>query len=164
MTVVLASVAFWAHAKLILPGDLGEKVEVPFKVRFKRLKTSERRLLNMRLAANRKSELEVVEALGEEKKLPNEWRQRLQEATTPAAVKALVDDFRIDDESFLDLLLVDWEVRDLRGEAVHFTPASRAELFEEWEGMEAATVVAYFDAFKDPKAGAKNSGEPSATT
>ena len=50
MSVVLASVAFWASAQLILVGDLGKPEVVDFKARFKRLKTSERKQLEADLA------------------------------------------------------------------------------------------------------------------
>jgi hypothetical protein len=164
MTVVLASVAFWTHAKLVLPGDFGKKTEVNFDVRFGRLKSSERKLLNLRLTLGRLGTEALLAALRGADDLAPEWRQRVQDATTPEAEAALAKDFRITDKEFLDQVLVDWKVQDLQGNTVPYTPANREALFEDWEGMEAATVVAYFDAFKDAPAAAKNSEELSATS
>lgn len=49
MTVVLASVAYWAPVTLNLVGDDGKPEVVPFRARFKRLKTSERKQLDQEL-------------------------------------------------------------------------------------------------------------------
>ena len=53
MTVVLASVAFWAPVTYRLLGDDGQPEEIKGRARYKRLKTSERRALDRRLRANR---------------------------------------------------------------------------------------------------------------
>ncbi|MBU1352095.1 MAG: hypothetical protein KKB95_09405 [Gammaproteobacteria bacterium] len=126
MAVVLASVAFWAAAKLILVGDLGKPINVDFKVRFRRLKTSERKQLEAELA---------------EKK--------------------------ITDKQFLDRLALDWELKDLQGSNVVYSEQVRAEMVEDWDGLEASMVTAYFDNGRKARQAAevaKNSEEPSATT
>lgn len=63
MSVVLASVAFWAGAQLILVGDLGKPEIVDFKARFKRLKTSERKQLEADLADKKISDKEFLDRL-----------------------------------------------------------------------------------------------------
>ncbi|MEO8120464.1 MAG: hypothetical protein ABI606_14250 [Rhodoferax sp.] len=126
MAVVLASVAFWAAAKLTLVGDLGKPYVVEFKTRFKRLKTSERKQLEEDLK-----------------------------------------DKKISDKEFLDRLLMDWELKDARGTAVIHSEAVRAELVEDWDGLEAALVTSYFENARLAREAveiAKNSEAPSATT
>ncbi len=63
MSVVLASVAFWASAQLILVGDLGKPEVVDFKARFKRLKTSERKQLEADLADKKITDKEFLDRL-----------------------------------------------------------------------------------------------------
>ena len=63
MYVVLASVAFWAGAQLILVGDLGKPEIVDFKARFKRLKTSERKQLEAGLADKTITDKEFLDRL-----------------------------------------------------------------------------------------------------
>ena len=63
MSVVLASVAFWASAQLILVGDLGKPEIVDFKARFKRLKTSERKQLEADLADKKITDKEFLDRL-----------------------------------------------------------------------------------------------------
>ena len=61
MSVVLASVAFWADAQLILVGDLGKPEIVDFKARFKRLKTSERKQLEADLTDKKITDKEFLD-------------------------------------------------------------------------------------------------------
>lgn len=63
MSVVLASVAFWAGAQLILVGDLGKPEIVNFKARFKRLKTSERKQLEADLDDKKITDKEFLDRL-----------------------------------------------------------------------------------------------------
>lgn len=63
MSVVLASVAFWAAGQLILVGDLGKPEIVDFKARFKRLKTSERKQLEADLADKKITDKEFLDRL-----------------------------------------------------------------------------------------------------
>ena len=63
MSVVLASVAFWAGAQLILVGDLGKPEIVDFKARFKRLRTSERKQLESDLADKKITDKEFLDRL-----------------------------------------------------------------------------------------------------
>jgi len=126
MTVVLASAAYWAPARYTLVGDDAKPVNVDFRVRFKRLKRSERQDLETQLAQK-----------------------------------------EIDDKAFLDRVLVDWELKDVRGQVVPYTEAMRAELVEDWDGFEVAMVHAFFDAGRKSREASeieKNSAAPSATT
>lgn len=61
MSVVLASVAFWAAGQLILVGDLGKPEIVDFKARFKRLKTSERKQLEADLTDKKITDKEFLD-------------------------------------------------------------------------------------------------------
>lgn len=123
MSVVLASIAFWAHGHLDLIGDFGKTETINFKARFKRLKSSEQRSLAERLAAS-----------------------------------------SINDVELLDLVLLDWELKSATGELIAYTPAMRAEVFEEWAGLQGQFVRAYFEALNGKGAAEKNSEAPSATT
>lgn len=126
MTVVLASVAYWAPVTLNLSGDDGKPEVVAFRARFKRLKTSERKQLGEDLNS-----------------------------------KVLTD------EQFLDRLLLDWDLKDKTGSFVVYSSQVRAELVEDWDGLELALVTAWFENNRkstETAAVAKNSGAPSATT
>ncbi|WOI46969.1 hypothetical protein [Acidovorax sp. BLS4] len=126
MTIVLASAAYWAPARYTLVGDDAKPCHVDFRVRFKRLKRSERQALEDQLTKK-----------------------------------------EIDDKVFLDRVLTDWELKDVRGQAVPYTEATRADLVEDWDGFEVALVQAFFDAGRKSREAAeieKNSAAPSATT
>ena len=76
-------------------------------------------------------------------------------------------DKSITDEEFLNRVLVDWDLKDKTGASVIYSPATRAEQVEDWDGLEGALVTAWFtNAQECTKAAtaAKNSGAPSATT
>ena len=65
-----------------------------------------------------------------------------------------------------DAVLVDWELTDLTRNRIPYTSATRAEVVEEWDGIEGALVTAYFDAGRKARQAteiAKNSEAPSAT-
>lgn len=164
MAVILATIAFWASVTYQLPGDMGKPEKLDYKGRYKRLKTSERRRMQARLQAHRLSDDEVLERLRADKKLEGHWAEQLAAAESPTSRAALAQAYRLADSEFLDLVLVDWEIKDAQGAFVPHTPATRAELFEDWDGLEAAFVRGYFDAFNSEEAGAKNSAPPSATT
>lgn len=144
MTVVLAPVAFWAPCILSLPGDDGQPVVVNYRARFKRLKRTERVELERRMHASRIT-----------------YEAALRGETAPAA-----DVPPITDAEIITMLMVDLDLTDKTGIRVIYTPSVVAELSEEWDGFEAATVMGYFNALKlqaDPQMTAKNSGPQSAT-
>lgn len=161
MTVVLASVAFWAPITYRLIGDDGKPEVIEGRARYKRLKTSERRALDARLLASGISDTtraELRERLADPgAKLSARVRQTMQDN---------LDADPIDDTEFLATVLVDWDLRDKTGNAIMHSPATLAALCEDWDGFEAALVRGYFDAQKaaqQPEEQEKNSAAPSGT-
>ncbi len=159
MAVVLASIAFWAPVVLMLPGDDDKAVEIKFRARYKRLPKSEREALDMRSIANNitPEARKVLEDRANDPKARSKDKANLlaQLAAEP-----------ITDEEYLDVVLVDWDLKDKDGEPIHFTPASRAEQVEALDGLEAALIWGYVNARRaatDAGAVAKNSGKPSGT-
>ena len=161
MTVVLASVAFWAPVTNRLLGDDGQPETVQGRARYKRLKTSERRALDRRLRANRLTpDLRVVIR----KQLDDQ--DSVFTARERTEIEADLAAEPISDEQFLAATLVDWDFKDKTGQAILYAPATVRELCEDWDGFEAALVRGYMDAqaaLLDPKAVEKNSAEPPAT-
>lgn len=162
MTVVLASVAFWAPFSLTLPGDDGKPELIEGRARFKRLKTSESSALARRMRANNLLP-EVRKAIRKDLDDPKaNFRDKERET-----IEADLEADPISDAEFLRDILVDWDLKDTRGEPIAYTPATRDELCEDWDGLEAALVRGYLKAREvaaNPKAVEKNSGGPSATT
>ena len=73
----------------------------------------------------------------------------------------------ISDAEFLDEMLVDWDLKNRRGEPVIYSPTARKDCEEELDGMDTALIGAYFDAKRaalSPEAIAKNSEPQPATT
>lgn len=162
MTVVLASVAFWAAVNFKLAGDDGTVETVKFRARFKRLPTKQREAVDQRLDANtlRDDVRELLEKRLEDPKAKLSKRQR-------ARIAALLDAEPIDNDELLSMLLVDWDLRDKRGESIPFTEANLAECCAEWDGLEEALVIAFREArniVASADAVEKNSDAPSATT
>ena len=159
MTVVLASVAFWAPVTYRLLGDDGQPETVQGRARYKRLKTTERKELDRRLAAGRMDE-RARERLKAQLQLSHLTADDREE------IKAQLEATPADDKDFLDAVLVDWELTDLTRNRIPYTPVTREEVVEEWDGIEAALVTAYFDAGRKARQAteiAKNSEAPSAT-
>lgn len=161
MTVVLASVAFWAPVIYRLIGDNGQPETIEGRARYQRLKTSERKALDRRIRANRLVP-DVRAGIRKQLDAPDcnfTARER-------AEVEADLAAEPITDEQFLDAVLVDWELRDKTGNTIAFTPATRRELFEDWDGLEAALVRGYIAAQEvalKPQEQEKNSAAPSGT-
>ena len=162
MTVVLASVAFWAPVTYRLLGDDGQPETVLGRARYKRLKTSERRALDRRLRANRLTpdlRVAIRKQLDDQDSVFT-TRERTEIEADLAAES-------ISDEQFLAATLVDWDFKDKTGQVISYTPAAVRELCEDWDGFEAALVQAYFDNGRKAREAAevaKNSELPSATT
>ena len=161
MSVVLASVAFWAPVKYLIVGDDGQPEVITARARFRRLKSSEQEQLNAQLGAGVMTDTQRPERPARlddpHVKLSPKIR-RLREAELAADP--------IGDDEFLNLLLVDWELKDKRGERIPFTSAALAEVCEEWDGFEGALVRSYFQARRsalDIEAVEKNLQVPSAT-
>ena len=159
--VVLASVAFWAPFSYTIVGDDAQPETVKGRARFKRLKTSERASLDARLAANR-MDAGARKAVRARLDDPENKMTRKVRAQMEANLAAEP----IDNDEFLEQMLVDLDLKDKRNEVILYTPAKLAELCEDWDGFDKALVESYFDAQRqalDPKAVEKNSGEPSGT-
>ncbi len=162
MTVVLASVAFWAPVEIHVPGDNGQVETITTRGRYKRLKKSERIDLHRRIRCNTMlpNHRELLRKGLEEKTLPLNDHER-------AEIEADVATKFISEAEILSCVLVDWELRDHKGEAIPYTPANLAEQSEAVDGLEAAFVRAYLKSLSAAdQAGQieKNSGKQSATT
>lgn len=68
----------------------------------------------------------------------------------------------ITDAQLLDGILVDWELHDIEGQPIECTPENRTAVFEAYDELDSAFVIAYFDEMNRQKP-EKNSGEPSST-
>ena len=159
--VVLASVAFWAPFNFTVVGDDAKPETIKGRARFKRLKTSERRKLDARLSAN-----------GLDVGIRKSYRDRLDDPVNKlspkvrATLEASLAAEPIDDTEFLREMLVDWELKDKRGESIPYSLSKVVEICEDWDGFDAALVNSYFNARRealDPKAAEKNSEGPSGT-
>ncbi|MBS0507595.1 MAG: hypothetical protein JSR53_09475 [Proteobacteria bacterium] len=161
MTVVLASVAFWASITYRLIGDDGKPEVIQGRARYRRLKTSERKALDRRIRANRLTP-DLRAGIRKQLDAPDcnfTARERTEIEADLAAEP-------ITDAQFLQEVLVDWDLRDKAGQAIAFTPAMKEQLCEDCDGFEAALVRGYSDAQEaasKPQETEKNSVAPSGT-
>lgn len=150
MAVILTrNPAYWAEGFYVIPDEPGKPVVVDFRLRFRHLKGAERKELDRRIEIN-----------------AQRYRERLQALAAGKAAPDFVPE--ILDKEVLDLVLLDWSgFRDEEGRAAMYTPAARAQLVEDFPGIEGAFVAAYMQS-RDPEqkrdAAAKNSEVPSGTT
>lgn len=159
MSITL-SVGFWATITHACPGDDFTPVLLNLRVRYKRLKKTERLDLERRLSAS------VLTADAREK-----MQARIDASDTPVKVREnlrlqLVAE-PIDDEEFMNLVVLDWDLKGSDGKPIVYTRQERAEQEEKWDGLETAIVQGYFKAVKEsvtPEAIAKNSVAQSATS
>lgn len=161
--VILAKPHFWAPGEFKLLGDNHQLVVVPFRAQFHRLSTSQSRLVNLRLAAMRMDNEELEAVLRSASWLAGGWHTRVVDAT-PEQLPGVLAEFRMGDQAFLDTVLKDWDLLDLPGgEGLAYSAEARAQVFDQWEGLEGAFCRAYFDAKKleHPE---KNSVTPSAAS
>lgn len=151
MAIILAKPTFRAPGALRLAGTDAEKIE--FVGIFSRKKKSDREMLERRL---RKTYLTAVYGNDLPAALPDpeaaEYARR-----DLASVEA------IDDSQILQEVLVGWEIKDIDGNDVPYTPETCAEVFESYAGLAGAFVAAYFDELvtQQPE---KNSVKPSSIT
>lgn len=152
MTVQLAAPTFLHPVIYDIPGDHGERLEIKFHARFRRLKKSQRELLA--------------------KRLHRSWLAGQLRNTTSPEIRALLEqhvaelgeDIQvITDLQICQLVLDGWQLHGLDGQPVPFDDASLEALAEDWEGIEGAIAKAYVEATA-PRAAEKNSGKPSPTT
>lgn len=154
MSVVLASIGFWAPVTFARVGDDCKPEVLKFRARFKRLKKTERQELERRLAVGaRSAEMrEAIQARMEDPKTKEKDRDTL---------RASLEAEPMDDEEFLNAMVIDWDLKDRDGNFIAYTIKERQELEEDLDGLETAIVQAYFNARKEalaPEAIAKNSG------
>ena len=162
MAVILASCAFWAPVKFVVPGDDGKPEILKFRARYKRLTRSERQELERRVAAN---SLTPDVRKGARERLDNP--ENKYTAKDRQEIELRIQAEPIDDEEFLKEVLVDWDLTDKKGEKVMFSPATLAELTDAWDGFEVALVGAFYEGTANAtskEAIEKNSAEPSAIT
>lgn len=150
MSVVIARApAFWAPGHFILPDQPGKPLVFKFKLRFRRLKDKERKDLDRRIQATRDSVNAAVRAAMAGMPRPD---------VTPA----------ITDKEVLDVVLVDWDgFPNDDGSIAIYTEAARAQVVEDYPGIESAMVLAYLesrDPSQDLKEVEKNSEALPATT
>ena len=89
--------------------------------------------------------------------------KRLKTSERKAFVQKLLDK-ELTDAQVLELLLIDWDLKDKTGQLIPFTSAKLAEMVEDWDGLEQALVQAWFDNNSaNGKAQEKNSEAPSST-
>lgn len=150
MAVILTrNPAYWADGFYVIPDQPGKPIVIDFQLRFKHLRKPERKELDQRLEVNARRYRERLQAISERKPDPG---------FTPEIL----------DKEVLDLVLVDWSgFQDEGGSPAIYTPAARAQLVDDFPGIEAAFVAAYLQS-RDPdqkrEAAAKNSEAPSSTT
>lgn len=141
MTVILASVAYWAPVEFARQGDDLQPEKITFRARYKRLKKSDRIALEHRLAAS------VM--LPETRRL---LQERIEDSSTGEAdrefLKARLAASPTTDGEILDELLVDWDLRDHKGEFVPYTKATRLQLEEDLDGFEDCLVRVGLDVLK----------------
>lgn len=150
MAVILSTAGFWAPFTYKVPGDDLTYVEKQMRLRWKRLDRTERKALDLRLAA--RNDLMRV----------NFGVKSATESETAA-----LREKAITEEQFLVEMLVDWDLKDARGHPVPFSPRELAETCELNDGIDVQMFNSYFTVLSDlanPKDLAKNSDAPSSTT
>jgi len=160
MAVILPSVAFWTSVTFARVGDDGKPEVLKFRARFKRLKKSERLALDHRIA--------VSGLLPDVRKMLQEKIDNPEtEAGTRDFLRARLAAQPTNDAEVLNEVLADWDLKDHEGGFVAYTPATRAELEEDLDGLEGCLVKAYLEATGKPVSVEdveKNSEAQSATT
>lgn len=84
------STSLWAQVVVGLPSDLGEVIEVKFKAKFKRLKTSAQKDLHKKLAERSLTDPQVLEMVLEDWDLKDHEGSSI--AFTPDNLKETVED------------------------------------------------------------------------
>ena len=151
MSVICATDGFWAPCTYKYAGDDLQLVTKNFRVRWKRLKKSERKAMDARLTA-RMALLRLQS--GVPTAMPEEEIAALRE-------KAITE------EQFLSEMVLDWELTDARNQPLAFSEQELLETAEQNDGIEAQMFNSYFEAMAalaNPKAVEKNSDAPSDTT
>lgn len=151
MVIKLAKPTFRAPGALVLAGADGEKIK--FVGIFRRQSKTERETQEKRL---RKTFF--IARFGDD--LP----AALPEAEAAEyARRDLANVAPITDDAELLNDLCGWELSDIEGNAVPYTPETRTEIFGAYDGLDSAFLSALFEAQKAQRP-EKNSEKPSSTT
>lgn len=150
MSVILTkNPAYWADGFFVIPDQPGRPIVIDFRLRFKRLKKSEADELDRRIRIN-----------------SERHQAQLRAIVAGEPVPEMVPE--ITDKEVLDAVLVDWEGFNAEdGTAAMYTVAARAQLCDDYPGMEAAMVRAWLESrhpAQQREAAIKNSEVPSGTT
>ena len=150
MAVILTkNPAYWAEGFFVLPDQPGRPIVIDFRLRFKRLKKAD------------------VEALDQRIRINNQRHQAWLRAVVAGEAPAMPT-LDITDREVLDTVLVDWEGFSAEdGTAAMYTEAARAQLCDDYPGIEAAMVRAWLESrhpAQEREAAAKNSEALPATT
>jgi hypothetical protein len=133
---------FWTTAKLSLPGDLGKRIEVEFRIKVARLSQDD----YVDLAVHRRmpgyeQARKAVEAANQVAKLA-----ALAAGNPAPEPRPLPEPVPVDDKKVVDLVLLGWgDVLDDADQALPFTPEN-LERVDQLLGVRAATVDAFFAA------------------
>lgn len=130
MAIKLAPAVFLSVAKITILDEAGEPITIACKGRFKRLPKSQREELDKRV--NKR----VWGALAEDRQSPF---MKEQLAGPLKRIKPIAGD-----SDLLDQVLVGWHLKDLDGNDIEYSEATRAECFDQLDGLEAALVNAYY--------------------
>lgn len=90
MNKFAVATSLWAPVVVRLPDDLGGVIEVKFKAKFKRLKTSAQKELHQKLAARELTDPQVIQAVMEDWDLQDSEGSPI--AFTPDNLKETVED------------------------------------------------------------------------
>ena len=150
MAVILTKTpAYWAEGFFVLPDQPGRPIVIDFRLRFKRLKKAEAEELDRRIRINSERHQAQLRAIVAGEPVPQV-------------------DPEITDKEVLDQVLADWEgFTDEGGTAAMYTEAARAQLVEDYPGIEAAMVRAWLESrqpAQQREAAAKNSEALPSTT
>lgn len=150
MSVILTkNPAYWADGFFVIPDQPGRPIVIDFRLRFKRLKKAEADELDRRIRIN-----------------SERHQAQLRAIVAGEPVPEMVPE--ITDKEVLDAVLVDWEGFNAEdGTAAMYTVAARAQLCDDYPGMEAAMVRAWLESrhpAQQREAATKNSVVPSGTT
>lgn len=151
MSVICATAGFWAPCTYQYVGDDLQLITKPFRVRWKRLKKTERKAMDARLGAR----MALL---------------RLQSGVPTSLTEddiAALREKAITEEQFLLEMVLDWELTDARNQPLAYSEKELSETAEQNDGIDVQMFNSYFEAMAEmanPKALAKNSGAPSDTT
>lgn len=150
MAVILTKTpAYWAEGFFVLPDQPGRPIVIDFRLRFKRLKKAEVVELDRRIRINTERHQAQLRAI-------------VAGEPAPEVVPEITD------AELLDQVLADWEGFTTEdGTAAMYSPALRAQLCDDYPGIEAAMVRSWLESrqpAQQREAAVKNSEALPSTT